>query len=146
MDIRPLWKEHQLYKDGKIELVPTDWVWKYWGTDVSEAIGLNGKIVGLDALWADLLEKGMIDPLIMRVGINNKKMRLEAGNHRIQLLHKYGIKVIPITVQVCEECGPHLNDVMTDATNNFDATDELKISEITEEYMKPSDVFKSLSL
>jgi len=81
----------------------------------------------------------------MRVGIKNKKMRLEAGNHRIQLFHKHGIDMIPVTVQVRDECGPHLGDVMTDASHNFDATDELLISAITTEYMKPSGVFKSLT-
>ena len=146
MDIKPLWKEHPLYSQNKIELIRTDWVYKYRGVDVSPTTSLmDGSIVDMDVLWENIESEGMHDPLIMRVGIVNKKMRLEAGNHRIQLFHKHKIKEIPVTVQLRDECGPHLGDVMNDATHNFGATDELLISVITEEYMRPSEVFKSLS-
>ncbi len=146
MKIKPLWKKHPLYTQGKIELIPTDWVWKYWGTDVSPMADLkDGTPADMDTLWKNILDEGLHDPLIMRVGIQNKKMRLEAGNHRIQLFHKYKTKMIPVTVQMRDECGPHLGDVMTDASHNFDATEELLITSITEEYMKPSEVFKNLS-
>ena len=146
MDIPELWKNHSLYKAGKIELVPTDWVWKYRGADVSpEADLMDGTIVSLDGLWENIASEGLHDPLIMRVGIRNKKFRLEAGNHRIQVFHEHGVPLIPVTVQVREECGPHVSDVMTDATHNFDAGDELLITEVSEEYMKPSEVFRSLA-
>ncbi len=146
MEIRELWKKHPLYKQGKVELVPTDWVWKYWGRDVSpEADLMDGTIVDMDTLWENILEEGLHQPLIMRVGLKNKKFRLEAGNHRIQLFHKHGVRMIPLTVQVREECGPHLDDVMTDATHNFDIGDDLKITQITDEYMRPGEVFKDLS-
>ena len=145
MKIKELWKNHLLYKEGVVELVPTSWVWNYWGRDVSpEANLMNGTIVSQDELWENIMAEGLYEPLIMRVGLKNKKFRLEAGNHRIQLFHKNGIKMTPLTVQVREECGPHLEDVMTDATHNFDADGEFLISKITNEYMKPSSVFKSL--
>ena len=146
MNIKPLWHDHELYKQGKIELVPTDWVWKFWGTDVTPMTDLmDGTPADLETLWQNILDEGLYDPFIMRVGLQNKKMRLEAGNHRIQMFHKHGIGMIPVTVQVRNECGPHLDDVMTDASHNFDASEELLISNITDEYMKPSKVFKSLS-
>lgn len=104
----------------------------------------DGSLVDLSTLWKNICEEGLHDPLIMRVGIRNKKFRLEAGNHRIQVFHQHSVSMIPVTVQVREECGPHVRDVMTDASHNFDTNDELLISEITEEYMKPSEVFKSL--
>lgn len=146
MHITPRWKEHELYKAGKIEMIPTEWVWQYWGSDVSPMGDLmDGTLVTLEDLWESLQNEGMYNPLIMRVGVRDKKMRLESGNHRIQLFHKHGIEHIPVTVQVRDECGPHLDDVMTDATQTWDATDELLISEITDEYMKPSQVFKSFA-
>ena len=145
MDIKETWKEHPLYKQGKIELIPTDWVWQYWGPDVSPNADLmDGTIVTLDELWENILEVGLCNPLIMRVGLANKKFRLEAGNHRIQMLHKHGVKLTPLTIQVRDECGPHVTDVMTDASHNFDASEGFLISKITEEYMKPSEVFKNL--
>ena len=51
MDIKETWKEHPLYKQGKIELIPTDWMWRYWGPDVSPNADLmDGTIVTLDEL------------------------------------------------------------------------------------------------
>ena len=145
MEIKELWKNHPLYTEGAIELIPISWVWDYWGRDVSPNADLmDGTIVSLDGLWQNIKDEGLYNPLIMRVGLKNKKFRLEAGNHRIQIFHEHGIKMIPVTVQVREECGPHLGDVMTDASHNFDAGNEFLISKITKEYMKPSDVFKSL--
>ncbi len=130
---------------GKIELVPTEWIWQYWGRDVSpEADLMDGTIVSREVLWENILSEGLHEPLIMRVGLRNKKFRLESGNHRIQVFHEHGVEMLPLTVQVREECGPHLADVMTDATHNFDAGDEFLIHEITDEYMAPSAVFRSL--
>ena len=147
MKIKELWKNHPLYKQGKIELVPTAWVWKYYGKDVYPKTNLmDGTLVKLDALWKNICEEGMHDPLIMRVGIKNKKFRLESGNHRIQVFHKHNIKMIPVTVEVKEECGPLADDVMTDAQHNFDFNNEIMISKITDKYMKPSEVFRSLKL
>lgn len=144
-EIKELWKNHPLYKQGVVELIPTSWVWNYWGHDVSpEADLMDGTLVNLDELWNNIESEGLYNPLIMRVGLNNKKFRLESGNHRIQVFHKNGVKMIPLTVQVREECGPHLEDTMTDASHNFDAGDEFLISKITKEYMKPSEVFRSL--
>ncbi len=136
MEIRPTWKEHPLYTQGAIELVPTAWVWKYWGRDVSP--------VDFEALWKSIEEEGMYDPLIMRVGIKNRKFRLEAGNHRIQLLHEKGVAYAPLTVQITEECGPHADNILTDATHNFDFGDEVIIPQVISDYMKPSDIFTAL--
>ena len=145
MELIEKWKEHPLCVQGLVEMVPVSWVWNYWGRDVSpQADLMDGTIVTQDELWKNIQEEGMHTPLIMRVGLNNKKFRLESGNHRIQVFHKNGIPSVPLVVQVREECGPHLNDVMTDATRNFEAGDEFLITKITQEYMRPSEVFKSL--
>jgi hypothetical protein len=137
-------EDNPLYA-GAIELVRTEWVWQFRGQDVSPQGDLiDGTIVTLDKLWVNLLKEGMYDPLIMRVGLANKKFRLEAGNHRIQLFYKHGIPLVPLTVQVKEVCAPHLEDAMNDGSHNFDAGEKFLISKITKEYMRPSEVFKSL--
>jgi hypothetical protein len=146
MEVKEEWKNHPLYREGKIELVPTEWVWKYYGTDVSPETDLmDGTIVDMDTLWNNILSVGLHNPLMMRVGLKNKKFRLEAGNHRIQVLRAHGVTLVPLTVQVREECGPHLGDVMTDASHNFDAPEGFLISTITEEYMRPSEVFRAFA-
>lgn len=143
--IKEKWREHPLYKEGKVELVPTDWVWKYRGADVSpEADLMDGTIVSMDVLWENILEVGLCEPLIMRVGLRNKKFRLESGNHRIQVLHAHGVMMVPLTVEVRAECGPHMQDVMTDATHNFDAPNGFLIAEVTENFMKPRNVFADI--
>lgn len=145
MQIKESWKNSLLYKQGKVELVPTDWVWKYWGRDVSPMTNLmDGTLVDMDTLWEHISENGMHEPLIMRIGLKNKKFRLEAGNHRIQLFHKHNIKMIPLTVEVRDECGPHTSDVMNDASHNFDFDDQILISDSKEKYLKPSEVFRNL--
>lgn len=145
VDIKPAWHSHPLYTQGKVELVPTEWVWKYRGPDVSPGADLtDGTPVDLAGLWENLCAEGLHNPLIMRVGLKNKKFRLEAGNHRVQVLHTYGVPMIPVTVQMRDECGPGVADALTDASHNFDAGDEFLISESTEEYMRPSAVFRSL--
>ncbi len=137
MEIRPTWENHPLYAEGVIELVPTEWIWRYWGTDVSP--------VDFDALWKSIEDEGMYDPLIMRIGIKNKKFRLEAGNHRIQLLHKKGIAFAPLTVQITDFCGPDAPNIMTDATHNFDFADLVTLPASLKPYMKPSSIFRELS-
>ncbi len=146
MHIKEKWKEHPLFAQGKIELVPMSFLWKYWGRDVSPMADLmDGTVVSLDTLWQNICEEGLYNPLIMRVGLRSNTFRLEAGNHRIQVLHDHGVEMVPMTVEVREDCGPHLDDVMTDATHNFIAPEGFLISEITDEYMAPSAVFKELS-
>ena len=147
MNVRSQWKNHPLYSAGKIELVPTAWVYKYQGSDVSPSADLmDGTIVTPNELWKNILQEGLYDPLIIRVGLKNKKMRLEAGNHRVQLFHRYGVEEVPVTIQLREACGPHLGDVMTNGTHNFDIDEKLKITDITEEYMRPSEVFRGLAV
>lgn len=145
MQIKEAWKSHSLYKQGKVELVPTEWVWKYWGRDVSPKTDLSdGSMVNLNELWENILDVGLQDPLIMRVGLKDNNFRLESGNHRIQVLYKNGVKKIPLTVQVKKECGPQAEDLMTDASHNFVSEKGFLVREITEEYMRPSEVFAGI--
>lgn len=142
MELKETWKEHPLYKLGKIELIPTEWVYQYRGPDVSPFPDLlDGTVVTKEVLWNNILEIGMREPFIMRIGLANKKFRLESGNHRIVLFKEHGVPYVPVTVQVCKECGPEAPDLMTDATHNFDAPLGFLISKITDEYMAPSEVF-----
>lgn len=144
MQLKESWKNTELYKEGKVELLPTELIYKYWGTDVTPMAEYENKVpCTLEELWENLKNEGLDEPFIMRVGLKNKMFRLEAGNHRIQVCHKYGVEYIPVTVQVKENCGPGLPDVMTDATLNFEIPEgELLINQITSEYMAPSQVLK----
>lgn len=145
MEIIPKWKDHPFTKEGLVELVPTDWLFKFRGPDVTPATDLkNGAIVDVENLWENIKQEGLYDPLIIRVGIKNRKFRLEAGNHRIQVLKKYGVEYTPATVQVQDNCGPQMDNVMTDASHNFDFNEDINVSSLKNGYTTPSNVFKSL--
>ncbi len=137
------WRNHQLAQEGKIELVPTAWLWKYRGADVSSQADLaDGSPVDLDGLWQDILKEGIKNPMIIRVGTKNKKFRLEAGNHRVQVLYRNNVLFAPATVQITDECGPDAPNPLTDATHSFDYTDTPPDNLST--YMKPSELFAEL--
>lgn len=142
MLITPKWKTHPLTLAGHVELVPTAWLYQYRGTDVTPGTDLkDGSSVSMDQLWENIKLEGLHDPVIIRVGKGNKKFRLESGNHRIQVLMKYGVLFTPATVEVQELCGPEVENVMTDATHNFDFTNEIYTVTLQNGYTKPSAVF-----
>lgn len=53
-----------------------------------------------NALWADLNANGMNTPLIVTVGTETDKMRLDSGNHRVRLFAKHGIDKVPCKVEI----------------------------------------------
>jgi hypothetical protein len=146
MSIIPTWKDHPLTKQGVVELVPTAWLYTYRGPDVTPlADTIDGTIVTVDELWENIQAEGLHDPVIIRVGTNNQKFRLEAGNHRIQVLYAHGVPFTPATVQIQSICGPHAPNVMTDASHNFTFPSPSKLIHLRDGYAKPSDVFKELT-
>lgn len=141
----PKWKTHPLTLAGHVELVPTAWLYQYRGADVTPGTDLkDGSAVTMDQLWENILTEGLHDPVIIRVGKTNKKFRLESGNHRIQVLMKHGVPFTPAVVQVQELCGPQVENIMTDATHNFDFIDDISTEVLEVGYLKPTSVFKSL--
>lgn len=145
MYIEEKWKTHPLTLQGHVELVPTEWVYAYYGTDVTPQTNLkDGTIVDMETLWEDIKSEGLHDPFIMRVGVYSKTFRLESGNHRIQVFHKHRVPFVPLAVEIKDECGPDATDGMTDATHNFPFTDDINLPDVQRRYCKPSYVFKSL--
>lgn len=146
MPITPKWKNHPLTLAGHVELVPTAWLYQYRGQDVTpNADLLDGTIVDMEKLWLNIQEDGLYDPVIIRVGKDNKKFRLESGNHRIQVFMKYEVPFTPATIQVQDICGPQAQHVMTDATHNFDFTNNMNTVTLSNGYTKPSAFFQNLN-
>jgi ParB-like nuclease domain len=145
MHIIPTWKDHPLTKQGVVELVPTDWLYTYRGQDVTpETETKDGTVVTLATLWENITKEGLHDPVIIRVGKDNQKFRLEAGNHRIQILHQHGVPFTPATVQVENWCGPDAKNVMNTGTHNFDFPYPDILIGVPNGYAKPSSIFKDL--
>lgn len=145
MKIAEKWKEHILTKMGVVDLVPTAWLYKIYGTDVSPLADLkDGTLVGLADLWDNLTTEGLYDPVIIRVGTKNKKYRLEAGNHRIQVLYEHRVEFTPAILEVQDECGPHVKNNQTDATHNFNLPDYIDCQHLKPGIYRPSLIFTEL--
>lgn len=87
------------------EWVPTAWLADLANPTPSDTTDLGTwrpcePLVGLDALFADLREKGMRDPLILGVGRVSRRVRLEAGNHRVRVLLAQGVEFVPAVAYV----------------------------------------------
>lgn len=147
MQVKEIWREHELCKQGYVELVPVDWVFKYRGTDVSTTADLkNGNLCSLDDLWNDIKENGLFDPLIVRMGRTSRTLRLEAGNHRIQVLKEHGIDKVPVTIEIRDACGPDAPEPYNEGTHNFALDGSVVLPETDVTYAKPSTIFPELRI
>lgn len=148
MSIEPKWRDHHWTKLGVVELVPTEWVHRFYGRDVSPKADLmDGALVELDELWADLQKNGLHEPLLFRVGVRDRQMRLEAGNHRIQVFHDHDVSYVPLAGQVRPTCGPEREDVWTDAQRVYDGTDHIAPGDDTDAgIIRPSRALASLTV
>jgi hypothetical protein len=145
MYIIPAWKDHPLTKQGVVELVPTEWLYTYRGQDVTpETETKDGTIVTVDTLWENIKNEGLHDPVIIRVGKDNQKFRLETGNHRIQVLYKHKVPFTPATVQIQSICGHDAQNAMNTGTHNFDFPYPHILISLSNEYAKPSSIFEEL--
>lgn len=144
-DLIPTWKQHPLTRAGHVEELPTEWVYQYWGSDVTPHIEYeDGTGSLLPGLWERIQAEGLVDPLIIRVGIVSQTMRLEAGNHRIQVLREHGVEKVPVTIEITAFCGPDAPNPHTDATKVFLLPPEgILVSSLEHEYLAPSKVFKA---
>jgi hypothetical protein len=64
-------------------------------TNTAGADGLPDRNVDMRALFQNLLEQGMRDPLLVGIGLNNGYVRLETGNQRIRCFSEHGVDFVP---------------------------------------------------
>ena len=97
--------EHPLALRGDVEWVPTEWLAQLANPqadtfgDTGDWHGTND-LLALDALFDDLMARGMRDPFIIGVGRVSRTCRLEAGNHRIQIFVQKQLPFVPAVVLV----------------------------------------------
>ncbi len=140
--LRESWKNHPLYTQGKVGLLPTEFVYALRGTDVSPTTTLqDGTRVDLEALWVHLVDEGLQEPLMIRVGRNNQSYRLEAGNHRIQVLHAHGVSFVPVTIEVVDECTPHSATSHNDGNHLFPLPPGALKPNLANGFYAPDDAF-----
>lgn len=95
-----------------IEWAPTEWVWELSNPSVDEKTDLGTWIEGsalvtLDELYNNMLQNGMRDPLILGIGRVSRRVRLESGNHRINLFREKGFSHVPVICYIGDEAITH---------------------------------------
>lgn len=98
-----------------VEWVPTRWLLALSNPDVTDVTDLgtwepDPPLVGFDELYANLLQNGMRDPFIVGVGRVSRRVRLEAGNHRVHALLERGILKAPAVAYVGDSAITHIGN------------------------------------
>lgn len=135
-----------------MEWVPTRWLLALSNPEATAETDLgtwepNAPLVGFEELYANLLETGMRDPFIVGVGRVTRRVRLEAGNHRVHVLLQHGILLAPAVAYVGDSSITHLGNgahegALTDLKLPL-ATDILGPYPI-KEYLKLSSVLRTM--
>jgi hypothetical protein len=102
------WKYHPWNNEKKVFLLPVGFIKKYSNplpTDTTDL--LNGDIVKQELVWENILNEGMVEPLLMIIGIKNKTLRLESGNHRINLAINDNVTHLPVAFFVSNQSMIH---------------------------------------
>lgn len=98
-----------------VEWVPVSWLAAMMNPEADDRTDLGtwapeAELVTLDKLYADMLVRGMRDPFIVGVGRNDRRVRLEAGNHRVQVLQQKGVLVAPAVAYVGDTAITHVGN------------------------------------
>lgn len=86
-----------------IQLVPTEWAFSIANPAPSLHTDLGDgteRRVGFATLTAHMLRNGMRDPLVIGVGTETGKVRLDAGNHRIRCFMAFKLPFVPAIASI----------------------------------------------
>lgn len=106
-----------------VEWTPTKWLHKLSNPDVSYKTNLGSwnkydRLVSFEELYNDMLEKGMRDPIIIGVGHVSRRVRIEAGNHRINIFLAKNFEYVPAICYIGDTAitnivnGSHQGEIM----------------------------------
>jgi hypothetical protein len=94
-----------------VESVPTDFLWSIRDDEVGSTTGDGrGNTWTMDELEADIEQNGFKEPLLITVGMQDRRIRLERGNHRIVVAKRLGLERVPavcIVKRTCELINGH---------------------------------------
>lgn len=94
--------KHAILGD-KAQWVSLEWLLEIANPAPNEQVKLlDQSIISSEDLWKDIEKKGMRDPFIIACGSIDGRVRLETGNHRIQLLLSKGILHAPAVALLTE--------------------------------------------
>lgn len=97
-------KEHPWAKSGMVVQFPIDMLKTIANQNATnETDLLCGKVVAQEDVWNDIIKTGMAEPLLIVIGYKQKTIRLESGNHRVNLAYADGFTHLPVVIQVINE-------------------------------------------
>ena len=97
-----LLQSHPWTKTGMVELLPVPFLCSIaCPTPTPTTTDLNDKQQAVEAIWQNILDVGMRDPILVVVCKTTKTWRTEAGNHRCYQALKHGITHLPVATLVC---------------------------------------------
>lgn len=98
----------------------TQWVSTLWLQRISNPIvdnktdlgtwDDNPNLVGMEELYENMLSQGMRDPLIVGVGRITRRVRLETGNHRVNIFVSKGIMYVPAVAYIGDSAITHIDN------------------------------------
>lgn len=102
---------------GKVEIVSLEWLMEMADPSPSDEVDLGadraGSLVTAQELARDIKKRGLLEPLVVAVGMSTGRARLEGGNHRARILMEMGMLHAPAVCWVgashvgFEANGPH---------------------------------------
>lgn len=131
-----IWKHHPVAPFS--ELVSCSFLYSIRNPNSKREIeNKNKQRVSFETFKKELEEYGMTDPLVIGVDVKNKRIKLETGNHRIQLFYKLGVSYIPATCFV----DTHLNHHFGNDDDYSYSFERLLWDDLIEPgFCKPSDI------
>lgn len=84
---------------GKVEIVSLEWLMEMSDPAPSEQLDLGadkaGSVGSSQDLARDVKKRGLLEPLVVAVGMSTGRARLEGGNHRARILMEMGMLHAP---------------------------------------------------
>jgi len=96
------------------------------------------------ALMEDIMQNGILEPIILGIGVYSRNIRLETGNHRIYLAPRLGMSHLPVVAKLSNYCTFNIGN----GDHSFLCPDISVKKEWIQEgyYAKPSEVLDMMSL
>lgn len=105
---------NKIQTDEKWGWMDCDLVWGWRNIHATDYTEIDGNRVTMGGLEESLTKEGLISPLELRIYLEPHtglaSIRLEKGNHRIQILYEKKIPKIPVVVEIARCPVGHLGN------------------------------------
>lgn len=118
-----------------VEMIPIEFVAQYREYDSSRL--RDPETVSI--LCADIIKKGIVEPLMLEIGQKDQKVSLGEGNHRLAAAEQLGLEYVPVRILRRMELGSEPRSVTANRPNV--AITKVPVDSYFPADSRPSDVF-----